>query len=240
MMRPAYLHGTRINYIYQSKSKIILLRTLFYLLDACFDEESGSDASTDDNQYLDENEIDDDDDDDESSCWSEIEDEVEEEVEDDEKEEVEEEHRSSFSSDLLSEESVQQHLKCSEDDVIVRRKHTETVNATKDSSNVKLILQGSRREKISAFAALNEQNIFDAIDYISEESIARAILAPCCRDECLRKKLNPISLLNFEGAYSKVLEARRQLVGNEWKDKMLILKAILQGIYTSAFLLSLR
>jgi hypothetical protein len=83
---------------------------------------------------------------------------------------------------------------------------------------------------ISAFAALNEQNIFDAIDYISEESIVRAILAFCCHDECLRKKLNPISLLNFEGAYSKVLEARRQLVGNEWKDKILILKAILHGI----------
>ena len=109
----------------------------------------------------------------------------------------------------------------------MERKHTEEiVNITKDLSNV-MLLQRSRKEKISA---LNEKNIFDAIDYISEESIARAILAPCCRDECLRKKLNPASLLNFEGAYSKVLDARRQLVGNEWKDKMLILKAILQGI----------
>ena len=157
--------------------------------------------------------------DDNESCWDELEDD----------EEEEEEHRSSFSSNL-SEESEQPHLKSSENDVVVGRKHTEVVNATKDSFKDVKLLQRSRREKISAFAALNEQNIFDAIDYISEESIARAILAPCCRDECLRKKLNPISLLNFEGAYSKVLEARRQLVGNEWKDKMLILKAILQGI----------
>jgi hypothetical protein len=154
------------------------------------------------------------------SCWDELEDD----------EEEEEEHRSSLSSNL-SEESEQQHImKSSENDVVVGRKHTEVVNATKDSFKDVKLLQRSRREKISAFAALNEQNIFDAIDYISEESIARAILAPCCRDECLRKKLNPISLLNFEGAYSKVLEARRQLVGNEWKDTMLILKAILQGI----------
>ncbi len=213
-MRSAYLNGKRINDIYQNKSKFILW-TLFYLLDACFDEEaSDSDASTDDNQYLDAIEIDDN-----ESCWDELEDD----------EEEEEEHRSSFSSNL-SEESEQPHLKSSENDVVVGRKHTEVVNATKDSFKDVKLLQRSRREKISAFAALNEQNIFDAIDYISEESIARAILAPCCRDECLRKKLNPISLLNFEGAYSKVLEARRQLVGNEWKDKMLILKAILQGI----------
>ena len=159
--------------------------------------------------------------DDNESCWDEIEDD----------EEEEEEHRSSFSSNL-SEESEQPHLKSSENDVVVvgRKHNTEVVNATKDSFKDVKLLQRSRREKISAFASLNEQNIFDAIDYISEESIARAILAPCCRDECLRKKLNPISLLNFEGAYSKVLEARRQLVGNEWKDKMLILKAILQGI----------
>ena len=31
--------------------------------------------------------------------------------------------------------------------------------------------------------------------------------------------------------FRKVLEARRQLVGNEWKDKLLILKAIIQGIF---------
>ncbi len=139
-------------------------------------------------------------------------------------------HHSIHSSNL-SEESEQQHLKSSEnDDVVVGRKHTEVVNTTKDSFYDVKLLQRFRREKISAFAALNEQNIFDAIDYISEESIARAILAPCCRDECLRKMLNSISLFNFEGAYSKVLEARTQLVGNEWMDKMLILKAILEGI----------
>ena len=124
----------------------------------------------------------------------------------------EEEHRSSSFSSNFSEGGSEQQLimKSSADDVVVERKHTEIVNTTKDSSNVKL-LQRSRRERIPAFAALNEQNIFDAIDYISEESIARAILAPCCRDECLRKKLNPNSLFNFEGAYSKILEARRQL-----------------------------
>ena len=97
------------------------------------------------------------------------------------------------------------------------------------STNGKPLLQSSWRERISGFAALNEHNIFDAIDYISEESIARAILASCCREECLRVKLNPLSRFNLEGAYTKVLEARRQLMGNEWKDKMLILKAILQG-----------
>ena len=104
------------------------------------------------------------------SCWDELEDD----------EEEEEEHRSSFSSNL-SEESEQPHhlMKSSENDVVVGRKHTEVVNATKDSFKDVKLLQRSRREKISAFAALNEQNIFDAIDYISE---ARAILAPCCRD----------------------------------------------------------
>jgi hypothetical protein len=136
---------------------------------------------------LDENEIDDN-----ESCWDKLED-----------EEEEEEHRSSLSSNL-SEESEQQHLmKSSENDVVVERKHTGVENSTIVSFNDAKLLQRSRREKLPAFAALNEQNIFDAIDYISEESIARAILAPCCRDECSRKKLNPISLLNFEGAYSK-------------------------------------
>ena len=45
----------------------------------------------------------------------------------------------------------------------------------------------------------------------------------------MRKKLNK-SCLNFEPVFKKVLEAKRQLVGNEWKDKLLILKAIIQGI----------
>ena len=61
--------------IYQTKSSKFIILTLFYLLDACFDEEgSDSDASTDDNQYLDENEIDDN-----ESCWDKLEDDEEEE-----------------------------------------------------------------------------------------------------------------------------------------------------------------
>lgn len=90
-------------------------------------------------------------------------------------------------------------------------------------------IKKSRSEKISGFARMTDHNIFDAIEYLSEESIGRAILKPCCREECLRKKLNK-SCLNFEPVFKKVLEARRQLVGNEWKDKLLILKAIIQGI----------
>ena len=125
--------------------------------------------------------------------------------------------------------------------MVVGIKHTGVVNATKVSFNDAKLLQRSRREKTSAFAALNERNIFDAIDYILEESIARAILAPCCRDdECLRKKLNPISLFNFEGAYSKVLDARRQLVGNEWKAGQDVNSEGNFTRYTKTFLLSLR
>ena len=63
---------------------------------------------------------------------------------------------------------------------------------------------------------------FDSIEYISEDAIARAILKPCCKEECLRKKLNSSprsSCLNFESVYNKVLEARKQLVGNTIKDK---------------------
>ena len=74
---------------------------------------------------------------------------------------------------------------------------------------------------------------FDSsIEYISEDAIARAILKPCCKEECLRKKLNSSprsSCLNFESVYNKVLEARKQLVGNTIKDKTLILKTIIQG-----------
>ena len=150
-------------------------------------------------------------------------------IEEDAEEDVEEQEDDEEVSE--DESAHQHHLKGSGDDVIEKKKTLlSTSSAMRVSTNGKPLLQSSRRERISGFAALNEQNIFDAVDCISEESIARAILAPCCRDECLRKKLNPISLLNFEGVYSKVLEARRQLVGNEWKDKMLILKAILQGI----------
>ena len=73
---------------------------------------------------------------------------------------------------------------------------------------------------------------FDCLQYISEETIARAILKPCCKEECLRKKLNSSprsSCLNFESVYTKILDARKQLVGNTIKDKMLILKTIIQG-----------
>jgi len=100
--------------------------------------------------------------------------------------------------------------------------------AAKPDPSTKLIKR-PRSEKISGFAKMSDHNIFDAIEYLSEESIGRAILKPCCREECLRKKLNK-SCLNFEPVFKKILEARRQLVGNEWKDKLLILKAIIQGI----------
>lgn len=101
--------------------------------------------------------------------------------------------------------------------------------AVKPDPLTKPIKKPPRSEKISGFAKMTDHNIFDAIEYLSEESIGRAILKPCCREECLRKKLNK-SCLNFEPVFKKVLEARRQLVGNEWKDKLLILKAIIQGI----------
>ena len=167
----------------------------------------------------------------EETCWN------------DDEEEEEGEHNSSSSSSSSSNASVQDLRGSADDDVVEREKTNTATSKTYDSSNMKPAVHSSRREKISGFAALNEQNIFDAIDYISEESIAKAILAPCCLEECLRKKINPVSRLNFEGAYSKVLDARRQLVGNEWKDKILILKAILQGILNlifADFLFSLR
>ena len=94
---------------------------------------------------MDENEIDDN-----ESCWDKLEDD----------EEEEEEHRSSLSSNL-SEESEQQHLmESSENDVVVERKHTGVVNATKVSFNDAKLIQRSRREKIPAFAALNDQKYF--------------------------------------------------------------------------------
>ena len=169
---------------------------------------------------MDENEIDDDN----ESCWDNVDDDIEEDAEEDVEEQEDNEEVSE------DESAHQHHLKGSGDDVIEKKKTLlSTSSAMRVSTNGKPLLQSSRRERISGFAALNEHNIFDAIDYVSEESIARAILAPCCREECLRVKLNPLSRFNLEGAYTKVLEARRQLVGNEWKDKILILKAILQG-----------
>ena len=162
---------------------------------------------------------------DNESCWDNVDDDIEEDAEEDVEEQQEDDEEVSE-----DESAHQHHLKGSGDDVIEKKKTLlSTSSAMRVSTNGKPLLQSSRRERISGFAALNEQNIFDAVDYISEESIARAILAPCCREECLRIKLNPLSRFNLEGAYTKVLEARRQLMGNEWKDKMLILKAILQG-----------
>ena len=87
-------------------------------------------------------------------------------------------------------------------------------------------------EKIHGFALDEQKRMFDSLEYISQESIAKAILRPCCVHECLRKKLNSsagYSCLNFESVYSKVLAARKQLVGNDFKDKVLILKTIIQG-----------
>ena len=83
-------------------------------------------------------------------------------------------------------------------------------------------------ERVSGFAAEGFE------EYLSQDSIAQAILKPCCHGECLRKKLNSIggsSCLNFESVYEKILAARKQLVGNKTEDKMLILKTIIQGIY---------
>lgn len=85
-----------------------------------------------------------------------------------------------------------------------------------------------RSEKLQGF----EKCMFDDMAYITQQSIAKAILKPCCVEECLRKKLNSAaeySCLNFESVYTKILEARKQLVGNEFKDKVLILKTIIQG-----------
>jgi hypothetical protein len=137
-------------------------------------------------------------------------------------------HQTSSSSSIDSEASFLQ-----------KSKDVNNSNTTKNvdisfykqvvSKNTAIPLQRrSRSEKINGFATARDQSVFDTIEYISEETIGRAILKPCCRDECLRKKLNP-SPLNFEPVFRKVLEARRQLVGNEWKDKLLILKAIIQG-----------
>ena len=39
-------------------------------------------------------------------------------------------------------------------------------------------IKRSRSEKISGFARMTDHNIFDAIEYLSEESIGRAILKP--------------------------------------------------------------
>jgi hypothetical protein len=101
------------------------------------------------------------------------------------------------------------------------------------SKNTAIPLQRrSRSEKINGFATARDQSVFDTIEYISEETIGRAILKPCCKEECLRKKLNSSprsSCLNFESVYTKILDARKQLVGNTIKDKMLILKTIIQG-----------
>lgn len=127
-------------------------------------------------------------------------------------------HQTSSSSSIDSEASFLQ-----------KSKDVNFNTAKNVSNNTAIPLQRrSRSEKINGFATARDQSVFDAIEYISEETIGRAILKPCCRDECLRKKFNP-SPLNFEPVFRKILEARRQLVGNEWKDKLLILKAIIQG-----------
>jgi len=90
-----------------------------------------------------------------------------------------------------------------------------------------------RSEKIYGFGEdYKKDSSFDQVEYISQESIAKAILKPCCAGECLRKKLNTAagySCLNFESVFSKVLTARKQLVGNDFKDRVLILKTIIQG-----------
>jgi hypothetical protein len=98
-----------------------------------------------------------------------------------------------------------------------------TVVGTKSSSS-----NMNRSERVSGFEAEGFE------EYLSQHSIAQAILKPCCHGECLRKKLNSIgnsSCLNFELVYEKILAARKQLVGNKTEDKMLILKTIIQGIY---------
>ena len=91
-----------------------------------------------------------------------------------------------------------------------------------------------RSTKIAGFEVKESKSFkeFESAEYISQESIARAIMKPCCTEECLRKKLNTgggYSCLNFESVYSKILAARKHLFGNEFKDKVTILKAIIQG-----------
>jgi hypothetical protein len=99
-----------------------------------------------------------------------------------------------------------------------------------------------RSTKIAGFEVKESKSLkeFESAEYISQESIARAIMKPCCTEECLRKKLNTgggYSCLNFESVYSKILAARKHLFGNEFKDKVTILKAIIQGTLCPSILL---
>ena len=126
-------------------------------------------------QFLkDMNEADMDDDDDHSSCSS---------------------STSSTSSQVNSKNhkslSYSQNLISKEEAAVVDNKQQlqrRTVVGTKSSSNM------NHSERVSGFAAEGFE------EYLSQDSIAQAILKPCCHGECLRKKLNSIggsSCLNF-------------------------------------------
>ena len=98
-----------------------------------------------------------------------------------------------------------------------------------------------RSTEIAGFEVKESKSFkeFESAEYVSQDSIARAIMKPCCTEDCLRKKLNTgggYSCLNFESVYSKILAARKHLFGNEFKDKVTILKAIIQGTLCSSIL----
>ena len=121
---------------------------------------------------------------------------------------------------------------------------TAAKTASEEAQQLQRTTSGTtkRSTKIAGFEVKESNKSlkeFESAEYISQESIARAIMKPCCTEECLRKKLNTgggYSCLNFESVYSKILAARKHLFGNEFKDKVTILKAIIQGTLCSSIL----
>jgi len=71
----------------------------------------------------------------------------------------------------------------------------------------------------------------DATKFISREEIAKSIMKPCCKNQCLRKLSPSYSTLNFEPCLEILHSARKQLVGTNLTEAELILKSIIKSKY---------
>ena len=71
---------------------------------------------------------------------------------------------------------------------------TAAKTASEEAQQLQRTTSGTtkRSTKIAGFEVKESKSFkeFESAEYISQESIARAIMKPCCTEECLRKKLN--------------------------------------------------
>lgn len=69
----------------------------------------------------------------------------------------------------------------------------------------------STRLNLCSYDVVNNSTAtFDATKFLSREELAKSIMKPCCKDQCLRRLSPSYSSLNFEPCFEVLHSARKQ------------------------------